>query len=275
MAIFFRSCVCYTIVVGAMSCMAAIWPVLWAIDHLFFEGKPRTRREAVLYYSDFGRIVGENLCKLSFSLYNFDKVPNRPVVFGCNHQSMIDPILFGGGIFKQRRISGVMRKGVPQEFPPAMFASMAECGFAIDAYNDKYGSMKKAVKYMQERLEMGEDVLIFPEGERVPYSCRKEVEVGAMYYMYKRGFPIVLVRQNCALACPIGYLTISPTELKFGFSDVIELKPGEKPFSKTEFKDMVHMFFYDLPIGESFPAEIIKPDCQTEDHDGFSNPVAA
>ncbi|MGL6167397.1 MAG: lysophospholipid acyltransferase family protein, partial [Fusobacteriaceae bacterium] len=117
----------------------------------------------------FGKFMGLFFLKPFFSLYiklnkkGMEKIPNSPVIFVGNHQSMIDAFAFA-----QLLNGEVLKKtyylGVSIHFNSKLKKLMADHSNIITI--DMNRNIKESLKISANVLKNGNNIVIFPEGAR-------------------------------------------------------------------------------------------------------------
>lgn len=113
-------------------------------------------------------------CRMAFGIRVADaeKIPPNGGALVCaNHQSHLDPVLFG--IASRRRMNYLAKKELFR-YPPLSWLIRFLDAIPIDRDGFSAGAIKEVMK----RLKRGEMVLMFPEGTRTPDGELKEIKPG-------------------------------------------------------------------------------------------------
>lgn len=112
-------------------------------------------------------------------------VPMRgPVLFLANHQSFLDPPAIGVAV--NRHISYLARKTL---FKQPAFGALLRALNSVPI--DQEGVGKEGIRGILERLEAGEAVLVFPEGERCWDGDMNQLKPGISLLLKRVQVPIV------------------------------------------------------------------------------------
>jgi len=109
-----------------------------------------------------------------------------PIIIAANHCSNLDPIVIGAAFPRRLRY---LAKSELFSFPPFGFA-IRSLG-AVPAKRDDLQGAAGALKFLLERINKGESVLLFPEGQRSPDGSLQPLEGGAGLLAAKTGVPVV------------------------------------------------------------------------------------
>lgn len=131
------------------------------------------------------------ICGLKHEIINPENIPNQPVIFFCKHQSAWETI------------------AMQQILPPHVWVLKQELiwvpvfGWALlelesIAINRKAGkkAMEQVIEKGTTRLNKGRNILIFPEGTRVPPGEVRRFGMGGPVLAEKSGYPVTLVAHN-------------------------------------------------------------------------------
>jgi 1-acyl-sn-glycerol-3-phosphate acyltransferase len=143
---------------------------------------PSASRPSLIYLTI--RCIARLIFKTIYRCKTIDKglVPHTgPLLVAANHQSYLDPPLVGG--MADREMHFVARSGL---------FSFGPFGWIIRQLNsvpikEEAGDLG-AIKEIVRRLEMGNAVVIFPEGSRCPDGAMHE---------FKRGVALLVKRAKC------------------------------------------------------------------------------
>lgn len=152
-----------------------------------------------------------------------------PVIIAANHCSNLDPIVIGAVFPKRLRY---LAKSELFSFAPFGFAIRA-LG-AVPAKREDMQGAAGALKFLLERIQKGESVLLFPEGQRSTDGSLKSLEGGVGLLAAKTGAPIVpAFIHGTFQALPRGSAGYRPVKIDLAFGDPIYIgKIGEELSSK-------------------------------------------
>ena len=139
---------------------------------------------------------------LRYTIEGQENVPDRPVIFICNHQSYWESIAFTVLIPNLNIISKAEAMDIP------VFGWGLRHAPMIPVYRDRRGSnLRRIVREAQKSLADGRSILLFPEGTRVkPGQTRRfERSVELLYRIC--GVEIVPVAHNAGLYWREGFAT--------------------------------------------------------------------
>lgn len=128
------------------------------------------------------------LLKLIFRLRvrGMENVPDRgPVLYVLNHQSHLDPVIAGMGIYR-RHTNFIAKSGL---FRNPLFGAFLK---GLNSVPIKQGSADMgAIRTAIEQLDAGRVLLMFPEGSRTPDGAMHTFKRGA-WLVLSRAKPVVL-----------------------------------------------------------------------------------
>lgn len=110
--------------------------------------------------------------------------PRGPVLFIANHQSFLDPPAIGVAV--NRHISYLARKTL---FKQPLFGALLRALNSVPI--DQEGVGKEGIRAILERLEAGDGVLVFPEGERCWDGDMSRLKPGIALLLKRVQVPIV------------------------------------------------------------------------------------
>jgi 1-acyl-sn-glycerol-3-phosphate acyltransferase len=109
-----------------------------------------------------------------------------PALLIANHQSFIDPLLVGLGT--RRHLCFLARKTL---FKHPLFTWLIRMLNAVPI--DQEGVGKDGIKTIVEQLQLGQAVVIFPEGHRTPHGAMLPLMPGVLLLIKRTQAPIVPV----------------------------------------------------------------------------------
>ena len=159
-----------------------------------------------------------------------------PVIIAANHCSNLDPIVIGA--FFPRRLR-YLAKSELFSFAPLGLAIRA-LG-AVPAKREDLQGAAGALKFLVERLQSGEDVLLFPEGQRSHDGRLKPLEEGVGLLAAKTGAPVIPAYIHGTFeAMPRGSSTYRPVKVVLSFGrPIYPGSPGTEGFSSKELRRSV------------------------------------
>ena len=166
------------------------------------------------------------------SVKDLDKAlsARTPVIIAANHCSNLDPIVIGA--FFPRRLR-YLAKSELFSFVP--FGLAIRALGAIPARREDLQGAAGAVKFLIERLLEGEDVLLFPEGQRSHDGKLKPLEGGAGLLAARTGAPVIPAYiRGTFQALPRGSTRYRPVKINLSFGDPIYPASPETPGSSSK-----------------------------------------
>lgn len=152
-----------------------------------------------------------------------------PVIIAANHCSNLDPIVLGAAFPRRLRY---LAKSELFTFAPFGFAIRA-LG-AVPAKREDMQGAAGALKFLLERIQKGESVLLFPEGQRSRDGKLQPLEGGVGLLAARTGAPVVpaYVHGTFEALAP-GSTNYRPVKISLTFGDPIYVeKIGEGLSSK-------------------------------------------
>jgi 1-acyl-sn-glycerol-3-phosphate acyltransferase len=137
------------------------------------------------------------LSGLSADIKGEENLPPEACIIACNHQSAWETIFFAGS---KRYLVSVMKKELIW-VPVFGLATYFYGHLLIDRAN-RVAAMKKVITKGTLRLKQGYDVLIFPEGTRVPSNTLGRFSTGIGKLAIASNAPIMPVAHNAGLYWP-------------------------------------------------------------------------
>ena len=110
--------------------------------------------------------------------------PTGPALLLSNHQSFLDPMIVGAAA--RRHLCFLARKTL---FRNRLFGGLIRRTNAVPV--DQEGIAKEGLKAILERLQMGQAVLVFPEGERTWQGEVQPLKPGILLLIKRLSVPIV------------------------------------------------------------------------------------
>lgn len=158
-----------------------------------------------------------------------------PVIIAANHCSNLDPIVIGAAFPRRLRY---LAKSELFSFAPFGFAIRA-LG-AVPAKREDMQSAAGALKFLLERIQKGESVLLFPEGQRSTDGRLNPLEGGVGLLAAKTGVPVVPAYINGTFkALPRGSTGYRPERITLVFGDPILVEDLGKGLSSKELRQAV------------------------------------
>ncbi len=140
-----------------------------------------------------------------------------PIIITANHSSNLDPIVIGAAFPGRLRY---LAKSELFSFPPFGFA-IRSLG-AVPAKREDMQGAAGALKFLLERINKGESVLLFPEGQRSSDGRLQPLEGGAGLLAAKTGVPVVPAYIHGTFeALPRGSSRYRPVKIRLIFGDPI------------------------------------------------------
>ncbi len=169
--------------------------------------EPPSRGERWLYAVARGALVGLARLSLRAEYSGLEQVPSdRPFVLAPVHRSNIDFLLAAGCARRRQRFLGKDSLWKP---------ALAPLWFALGGIPVARGTAdREALRACQTVIEVGEPLVMFPEGARQEGPVVKELFDGPAYVQSRTGAPIVPVGiGGSARAMPKGRRLIRPAKV--------------------------------------------------------------
>lgn len=129
-----------------------------------------------------------NFAGVKYEITGKENIPDRPVLYVANHQSMFD---FPALLFCTKTPCGFVAKKETLKLPLIRtWMSLIDCVF-IDRQNPR--EAMKALNQTVDKLNEGKSMTIFPEGTRSKDGKLGEFKSGAFKIAQKTGVPIIPV----------------------------------------------------------------------------------
>jgi 1-acyl-sn-glycerol-3-phosphate acyltransferase len=112
--------------------------------------------------------------------------PKGPVLLIANHQSFVDPLLVG--LAARRHLCQLARKTL---YKHRLFGAFLHTVNTVPV--DQHGFAKEGLQRILERLQEGEAVVVYPEGERTWTGAVQPLKPGIHLLIKRAGVPIVPV----------------------------------------------------------------------------------
>ncbi len=120
-----------------------------------------------------------------------------PVIIAANHCSNLDPIVIGA--FFPRRLRYLAKSELFRFLPLGL--AIKALG-AVPANREDLQGSAGAVKFLIERLQAGEDILLFPEGQRSTDGRIQPLEQGVGLLAARTGAPVIPIAVTSAKCWP-------------------------------------------------------------------------
>lgn len=141
--------------------------------------------------------------------------PAGPLIVACNHTSHLDPMILGAAF--DRPLHFMARRTL---FDVPGFAWLIRNNNAFPL--DRDGDSREALRVFGERLEMGNAVVMFPEGTRSPDGIVGEMKPGVGMLAVRNSAPVLPVYiWGSFLSWPRGRSIPRPHHLKTYIAPVI------------------------------------------------------
>ena len=112
--------------------------------------------------------------------------PHGPLIVACNHASHLDPMILGAAF--DRELHFMARRTL---FDVPGFAWLIRNNNAFPL--DRDGDSREALRVFGERLDMGNAVVMFPEGTRSPDGALQEMKPGIGMLAVRNQAPVLPV----------------------------------------------------------------------------------
>jgi 1-acyl-sn-glycerol-3-phosphate acyltransferase len=164
-------------------------------------------------------------------LDNIDKI-DGPVVFVCNHQSILETMIFPGILASRREVTFVVKSSLPDHW---LFGPIMRVRNPITVERkDPIADFKKVMSEGADFLAKGTSVVVFPQSKRIMGFDPKEFNTLGMKLAKSANVPVVPMAiktdfwQNGTFVKDVGSLKRSlPIHIEFGEPIHID-GPGKK-----------------------------------------------
>lgn len=128
----------------------------------------------------------KTICGLSFRIENAHLIPKGGAIIAANHQSMWETIVFFALLERPVMVFKKELMDIP------LYGLWARRSGSIPVDRDAGAKAIRALtKTARERLDEGSQIVLFPEGTRVPYGTRGELQPGVAAVYVMGGAPCV------------------------------------------------------------------------------------
>jgi 1-acyl-sn-glycerol-3-phosphate acyltransferase len=121
---------------------------------------------------------------LGIKIESTGNIPEKPVLFVCNHRSMMDPLILSSFIK-----AFIIAKAEVFKYPLIGFG--AKLTGVIFVKREKKKSRKDTRKALVDILKSGENVLVFPEGTTGIKRRTLAFRIGSFEELAKLGLPVI------------------------------------------------------------------------------------
>jgi len=172
-----------------------------------------------------------SFCRLVLVVYNRLSVRGvagalavePPVIIAANHCSNLDPVVAGVSI--PRRLRYLAKSEL---FRIPVLGMIIKVLGAVPARREDLQGAASAVKFLIDRIESGESVLLFPEGQRSFDGKLQPLEGGVGLLAVKTGAPVIPVYIDGTFrAMPRGSGGYRPSKIRAAWGEPIF--PGDLP----------------------------------------------
>jgi len=158
-----------------------------------------------------------------------------PVIIAANHCSNLDPIVLGAAFPRRLRY---LAKSELFSFAPLGFAIRA-LG-AVPAKREDMQGAAGALKFLLERVQKGESVLLFPEGKRSVDGKLKPLEGGVGLLAARTGVPVMpAFIHGTFQALPRESTDYKPVKIILSFGDPIFVEKVKAGHSSKDLRRAV------------------------------------
>jgi 1-acyl-sn-glycerol-3-phosphate acyltransferase len=182
-----------------------LWSLPFGVAILSFfqihRSPPHVRRVLRLWSAGF-IWAARTIVGVRYSIKGRDNIPDRPVIFVCNHQSYWESIAFTVLIPHINIITKAEAMDIP------VFGWGLRHAPMIAVYRSHRGSnIRRIVREAQKCLAEGRSILLFPEGTRVKPGQTRRFERSLELLYRICGVEIVPVAHNAGLCWTEGFAT--------------------------------------------------------------------
>lgn len=129
-----------------------------------------------------------------YEIRGLDRIPEGPVIIASKHQSMWDTIIYN---LILRDPAVVLKRELL--FIPFFGWYLLKLGMVPIHRGGHAAALKAMIRAAKERLSQGRQVVVFPEGTRVPPGQSRDYKVGVAALYRQLGVPCVPVALNSGL----------------------------------------------------------------------------
>jgi len=152
----------------------------------------------------------KKLCKIEYEFVGLEKIPQTACIIACKHQSMWETIIMHLAL--NRPVYAFKKELLKIPFYGWYLRIMS--GITVDRKGGA-SALKDLIKQTKKYLAAGQNIILFPQGTRVPVGCNIEK------YPYQAGIAALYLSCNA---------TVVPAALNSGVfwpKDLTKKKPGK------------------------------------------------
>lgn len=161
---------------------------------------------------------------IDHEIINKDKIPATPCIIACKHESTWETIVFH---LICRHPAYIYKKEL-LKVPFYGWYVRYMSGAQVDR-SGKASALKDLIRQSKDQLQKGHNIVIFPQGTRVPYGVGSEkypYQVGTAALYLACNVPVVPAALDSGKFWPKGFLIKKSGRIKIKFLDPIQ--PGLK-----------------------------------------------
>jgi 1-acyl-sn-glycerol-3-phosphate acyltransferase len=205
---------------------SAIIPLLYSF--VFFTKSSKAADHGAKVWTIVALWVLKKLCRVEYEFVGLEKIPQEPCIIACKHQSMWETMVMHLAI--QRPVYAFKKELLKIPFYGWYIQIMS--GITV---NRKGGAsaLKDLIKQTKKYLAGGQNIVLFPQGTRVPVGASAEkypYQAGVTALYLSSGVKVVPAALNSGLFWSKSSIFKKPGKIILEFLDPIE--PG---LSKQEF----------------------------------------
>ncbi|USO02224.1 MAG: 1-acyl-sn-glycerol-3-phosphate acyltransferase [Alphaproteobacteria bacterium] len=177
--------------------------------------------------------IAKKILHIDYTLKNFDLIKHRtsPIIIAPKHQSMWETFLICSELGENMRI--VLKKQI-LNYPLISRLIKNTHGIAID-HKNTLQSLRTLLEEGGKAINNGENLCIFPEGERVKAGENGTYHSGLFFIYKKLNIPVATIALNAGVFWPTKQFAKIPGTITVEVTGIID--PG---LTKKEFDEHLH-----------------------------------
>lgn len=134
----------------------------------------------------------DKLCNLKLEIVGQENIPNEPVIYAVKHQSAWETICLQNIL--PPNTSWILKK-ILIYIPVFGLAVIAAAPIAINR-KEKRTALESIIRQGKQKIAMGRNIIIFPEGTRTTYGEKTKYKLGAAKLAIAANVPMVPIAHN-------------------------------------------------------------------------------
>ena len=187
------------------------------------------------YLSVILNFISQKIMGINYTIENKENMINSPVIFAMRHESTWETLIL---IHNFKKPIFVLKQEL-LDIPLFGYLSREAGSIPVDRSNGAR-SLMDAARSVEQAVNSGHHVIIFPEGTRVRHGIHAELKRGISFFYKRTNCPVVPVVHNSGKFWPRhGFFK------KSGNISVIICDPIQPGLSTQDFMQKLNDVFYD------------------------------